>query len=364
MRFKFDNCVSVYLFSFVVIPRTRETKTNYRLGGDIMTNCDVVNDETNDISAKLFDALDDDNNCIERVEYLIDKCGVNIEQRVIYKCQEDGSNHFVTPLWYAAVDGKLNLLEFLVKRGANIHCVSDKGSTPVRSACFMNHYHIVKYLIELGADISRPNYSGGTCLINAIQSRDLCQLLLENGAQVNAQDYTGKTALHYAISEKRTKTVLFLIRYGADVYLKNSYGEDALFMACLSRAEHIFEFLLMTVTYPEEHVANAYELIGATFFDEDINLAKALEYWKKALDIRNRNPDKPIRKAKVEAKAVYRHFTEFETEDELDRLLLDVDAVKLQSHLIYERILGKYHHHTIFRLLIRGIYTLFIFLNS
>lgn len=313
---------------------------------------DINSDD--ELSAALYRALA--SNDVEKLEFLIHGCGVSIEQRIIYKCEEDGSFHLVTPLWYAAVTGKLDLLKWLVKKKASIHSLSDKGSTPVRSACFMNHYEIVKYLIELGADIGKPNYSGGTCLINAIQATQLCQLLLENGAQVNAQDYQGKTALHYAISERRTKTVLLLISNGADVNIKNNSGEDALLMACIHKAEDIFEFLLMTFEYPDEHVANAYELIGAVFFDEQLDLAKASKYWKTALIIRNRDSHNPIRKAKVEPKAVYRYLTEFETEEELNRLLVDVDSVKIQSLLIYERILGVYHHHTVFRLLFRGVY--------
>jgi len=63
----------------------------------------------------------------------------------------------------------------------------------------MTHYHIVEYLVELGADIQKGNYNGGTCLINSVQSPDLCLFLLEKGAQVNAKDVQNKTALHYAI---------------------------------------------------------------------------------------------------------------------------------------------------------------------
>ena len=49
------------------------------------------------------------------------------------------------------------------------------------------------------ADIQRPNYNGGTCLINSVQSVELCEFLLKHGANVNAQDIQCKTALHYAI---------------------------------------------------------------------------------------------------------------------------------------------------------------------
>lgn len=133
------------------------------------------------------------------VEYLIKECGADVEQRGLYEVPDDRSVHNVTPLWCAAVAGKFKVVEILVRYGADANSVSDTGSTPVRSACFMTHLEIVKLLVTNRADIQRPNYNGGTCLINSVQSVELCEFLLQNGANVNAQDIQNKTALHYAI---------------------------------------------------------------------------------------------------------------------------------------------------------------------
>lgn len=67
----------------------------------------------------------------------------------------------------------------------------------------MTHLNIVEYLVDNGADINRPNFNGGTCLINSVQSSQLCTFLLKHGADVNARDIQNKTALHYAIQEHR-----------------------------------------------------------------------------------------------------------------------------------------------------------------
>lgn len=136
-------------------------------------------------------------------EYLITVCNADIEQRGLYEVPDDSSVHCVTPLWCAAVSGKLPIIQLLVRHGADVNAVSDSGSTPVRSACFMTHLEIVRYLTECGADINKPNYNGGTCLINSVQSAQLCAFLLEHGADVNATDIQNKTALHYAIQEHR-----------------------------------------------------------------------------------------------------------------------------------------------------------------
>ena len=73
---------------------------------------------------------------------------------------EEGISHHVTPLWCAAVSGRLAVvkvsccscegrgqfppqsrsplsLKVLLRHGADVDAVSDSGSTPIRSACYI-----------------------------------------------------------------------------------------------------------------------------------------------------------------------------------------------------------------------------------
>lgn len=200
------------------------------------------------------------------------------------------SVHNVTPLWCAAVSGKLSVIKLLVQHGADINAVSDTGSTAVRSACFMTHLEIVEYLVENGADTNRPNYNGGTCLINSVQSAQLCKFLLKHGADVNARDIQNKTALHYAIQEHRLQTTKLLIENGANYNAKSKYGDDALQTACLKGALEIFEYLTSVIPYSPERLANSNELLGSTFLDEHSDLYTMLKHWKIAQGIREATP--------------------------------------------------------------------------
>ena len=92
---------------------------------------------TQDECAPLFIACKKGN--VDIVEYLIGVCDADIEQRGVYEVPDDRSVHCVTPIWCAAVIGKLAVVKTLIKRGAAVNAVSDSGSTPVRSACFMTH---------------------------------------------------------------------------------------------------------------------------------------------------------------------------------------------------------------------------------
>lgn len=313
---------------------------------------DIVS-RTKDGCAPLFIACKKGN--VDIVDYLVTQCGADVEQRGMYEVPDDRSIHHVTPLWCASVAGKLAVVRCLVEHGACVNSVSDTGSTPVRSACFMTHLDIVRYLVEHDADILKPNYNGGTCLINSVQSVPLCEYLLEHGAGVNARDIQFKTALHYAIQEHRFETTKLLLDHGADPMLRSRSGDDALQTACLKGATQIFDYLVALQAYPIERVAEAFELMGATYLDEHHDLPLALQFWRNALKLRSENVCGSLCKPSVvPLRVAYQNTVEFHTLEELESLALDLDAMRIQSLLICERILGPLHKDTIFRLMYRG----------
>ncbi|CAK1540877.1 unnamed protein product [Leptosia nina] len=328
---------------------------------------------TRDGCAPLFVAARRSN--VEVVEYLVHVCGAPLEQRGIYEMPDERSAHLVTPLWCAAVSGRLPVLRALADAGADINAASDSGSTPVRSACFMTHIEVVKFLVERGADIHRPNHDGGTCLINSVQSTPLCAFLLSHGAEVNARDMQRKTALHYAIQEHRRGTVQLLLQHGASPLLASRAGDDALRTACLKGASLIVDSLLAADPpyYNLERAADAYELLGATEFDEFNDVAGALSSWRHATAIRHRGteylekrpwvPEEAAEECRsaAENEALWAAAgsalcgtREWRTAAELDAAATDVDALRTQALLVAARTLGPAHKDCLFRLMYRG----------
>jgi len=288
---------------------------------------------------------------VEIVEYLVGVCDADLEQRGLYEVQDDRSVHNVTPLWCASVAGKYRVVDVLTRYGADVNSMSDTGSTPVRSACFMTHLDIVKLLVNGNADIQKPNYNGGTCLINSVQSVELCEFLLRHGANVNAQDIQCKTALHYAIQEHRDETTKLLLSYGANPFLESRYKDDALQTACLKGAADIFQYLTTALDYPPERIASAFELLGSTFLDEHHDIQKCLQYWRAACQVREKSG---LTKQIQLPKKQYRYASEFVSRAELESMSHDIDALRLQSLIICERILGVQHKDMIYRLMFRG----------
>ncbi|XP_017474251.1 PREDICTED: protein fem-1 homolog C [Rhagoletis zephyria] len=292
--------------------------------------------------------------CVPIAEYLVTVCEADIEQRGLYEVPEDRTFHYVTPLWCAVVSGKLPMVKYLIRIGCDINATSDSGSTPVRSACFMTHVEIVQYLVEAGADIKKPNMNGGTCLINSVQSIQLCLYLIKKGADVNAKDIQEKTALHYAIQEHRLETTKLLLEHGADPYVKSRYGDDALRTACIKGANQIFDYLKTHLEYSPERIAEAHELIGSTFLDEHNETRVAILHWRLAHHIRASHTPYLEKQPRVPLRPAYGNAVEFTTLEELDNIATDMDAMRIQSLLICERILGITHKDMLFRLTFRG----------
>ena len=74
------------------------------------------------------------NSCIKSQ---LDSNPTFLQQKGLFDVPDEGVSHSVTPLWAAAVSGRLAVVKTLLRHGADVDAVSDSGSTPVRSACYI-----------------------------------------------------------------------------------------------------------------------------------------------------------------------------------------------------------------------------------
>lgn len=74
-----------------------------------------------------------------------------------------------------------------------------------------------------------------------------------------------------------------------------------------------------------------------------------------AIRIVNSEDEVPLpKRPALPKREAYKNAVEFSTMEELDAISLDLDAIRIQSLLICERILGPHHKDTLFRLMFRG----------
>jgi hypothetical protein len=119
---------------------------------------------------------------------------------------QHGASHLV----YAAAMGELYNVRTLVSHGVPVDATGGDGTTALMGASVEGRLDVVKYLVGAGAKI---NYQGGilsqTALMDAAEMRhsDVVEYLLQVGADRKLVDRDGKTALDRAGNDKRVLAV-------------------------------------------------------------------------------------------------------------------------------------------------------------
>jgi ankyrin repeat protein len=146
-----------------------------------------------------------------------------------------------TPLHCAAFLGKLDSVEELIKRGANIDALDEFNLTPLFYSIEGKHPKVAKFLLEKGASVD----DGQELLCRAARS-DLPEcivLLLQRGVSVNAKDSNGYTALRNASINEGT-CVKVLLENGANPNSVNKIEESPILLPLvLSKTDTVKEFI-------------------------------------------------------------------------------------------------------------------------
>ncbi len=159
------------------------------------------------------------------------------EIELIYFLIEKGANVHITlkdrnsPLHTAAKKNLEKLVIKLLNKGLNIDAKNAQGQTPLYVAAadigegYMSDYLImVKLLVAKGANVHIKLKNGDTLLHLATNDEELLRTLIKKGLNVNEQNLEGNTALHIAAGQNLA-TPQILIELGADQYIKNNKGE-------------------------------------------------------------------------------------------------------------------------------------------
>jgi ankyrin repeat protein len=145
-----------------------------------------------------------------------------IDKRVDVNVPEpDGT----TALHWAVHQNDLELVQRLIRAGANVQAKNDYGATPMAEAAVGANPAVIEALLEAGADAESPNADGQTALMIVARTSqvDAAKLLLKHGANVNASEkWRGQTALMWAAAQKQPAMVKELIAAGADVNARST----------------------------------------------------------------------------------------------------------------------------------------------
>lgn len=109
-----------------------------------------------------------------------------------------------TPLMLAAIKGRLDWVQAMVKRGASIN---QEGWTPLHYACSGPDNGVAAWLISQGAEINARSPNGSTPLMLAAGygALDLTPVLLKAGADVSLRNQQGMNAADFARKADRER---------------------------------------------------------------------------------------------------------------------------------------------------------------
>jgi serine/threonine protein kinase/ankyrin repeat protein len=93
----------------------------------------------------------------ELVQYYIEQCGISVNQQEYDPVNRQKGWHALACAAYA---GKLDVVRYLVGKGANVEL--NYGRTALIEAAAANHYEVAAFLIEKGADVKAQDANGNT----------------------------------------------------------------------------------------------------------------------------------------------------------------------------------------------------------
>ncbi|KAJ6579249.1 ankyrin repeat-containing domain protein [Mycena vulgaris] len=160
----------------------------------------------------------------------------------------------------AAYCGHPNMVELLIKKGADPNIRGGVYGTALQAASLKGHKVVVQLLIDKGAKVNWKGGEDGTALHAASVGghQAIVQLLIENGADVNMHSESSQcaTALQAAAGEGHESVVLLLIDNGADVNAQG--GESGTALQAASERGHKAVVQLLLAEFADVNMLGGY----------------------------------------------------------------------------------------------------------
>ena len=166
-----------------------------------------------------------------------------------------------TLLYVVSYHGRVDIMRWLLDRGADTSARSGYCATPLSEVAFSMRLEAVQILLEYNADTISRGVDGRTPLNSALVSRDrrgqegklveIMRRLLEHGADSNICDNHHRTPSHRALFYGLLEAARLLLSYGAKVDEKDGEGMTPLQLAASEGHDEMTKLLLEHGAVPQ-----------------------------------------------------------------------------------------------------------------
>jgi len=138
-----------------------------------------------------------------------------------------------TPLGTSLAHNKPKAAEWLIDKGADVRAADSNGKTPLLHASTWGQTKVMTALLVKGADLFAVDTAGDQPIHSAARNgrKDAVELLLAKGAEVNARGCSGETPLHCAASRNKAAVIKLLLANRADKSIQTREKKTALMIA-------------------------------------------------------------------------------------------------------------------------------------
>ena len=140
----------------------------------------------------------------------------------------------LTALHFAAQNGNLDIIKFLVEHGADISAQDyEQSRSVIHFAAENGDIECIKYLTEKEANLLDQDIYGATALDYAARSGHLeaVKYLVDKKIDYTAKDSRGWTVMHYAACGGNVDSIKYLLAKGLSINARTKSGRTPLFFA-------------------------------------------------------------------------------------------------------------------------------------
>ena len=150
------------------------------------------------------------------------------------------------PIHWAVSEELIDIIELLIKRGANLNVKNSEGYTALNSSIHLNKINAAEFLIKNRAPVNfdKNLYFNSLYLAVRYNRKEIADIMIDNNVELPADKNEIRILLHFAVTKNMVRLAEKLIEAGADINSKSRTGGSLLHSAAEGGAVEIIEDLI------------------------------------------------------------------------------------------------------------------------